>query len=143
MDNSKTPINIYIDLSKAFDTIDFNILLKKLEYYGVKGISLKLFQSYLTNRKQYVKFGTHESKHIITATGVPQGSILGPLLFSIYINDLVLASEKFNYIMYADDTTLYFNLEDFNQNCLAAEITNELDKINTWLKINKLSINVD
>ena len=116
IDNKYTPVNIYIDLSKAFDTINYDILLYKLDYYGVGGIPLQLIQNYLTNRKQYVKYNTHKSTLKMIDTGVPQGSILGPLLFSIYINDLVNVSNTFKYVMYADDTTIYFNLEEFSIN---------------------------
>ena len=135
-------MNIYLDLSKAFDTINFDVLLYKLKYYGVTGTSYNLIENYLTNRMQYVKFNTHESSKKTICTGVPQGSILGPLLFSIYINDLVTVGDKFNYLMYADDTTIYFKLEDFPNN-MENCISNELNQISTWLKCNKLSLNVD
>ena len=88
MDENEIPINIYLDLSKAFDTLDHNILLYKLNHYGISGSSLKLIESYLTNREQYVEIDNTKSKTQKIKTGVPQGSILGPLLFLIYINDI-------------------------------------------------------
>ena len=143
MDKKHTPVNIYLDLSKAFDTINFEVLLYKMIYYGVVGTPFKLIQNYLINRKQYVKYKTYESNLKSVNTGVPQGSILGPLLLSIYINDLVTVSNKLNYIMYADDTTLYFNVEDFPKDDLCNCVTNELNKIHLWLQNNKLSLNAE
>ena len=143
MDKKHTPVNIYLDLSKAFDTINFEVLLYKMRYYGVVGTPFKLIQNYLINRKQYVKYKTYESNLKSVNTGVPQGLILGPLLFSIYINDLVTVSNKLNYIMYADDTTLYFNVEDFPKDDLCNCVTNELNKIHLWLQNNKLSLNAE
>ena len=81
IDRKGTPVNIYIDLSKAFDTLNFDILLYKLQYYGIRDIALKLLKSYISNRKQYVKYNVNESGFTEIKTGVPQGSILGPLLF--------------------------------------------------------------
>ena len=88
MDSGDVPISIFLDLSKAFDTLDHDILLDKLSYYGVKETALSLFKSYLSNRKQYVEYLDTTSNFTDIKTGVPQGSILGPFLFIIYINDL-------------------------------------------------------
>ena len=109
IDRKCTPVNIYIDLSKAFDTLNFDILLYKLQYYGIRDITLKLLKSYISNRKQYVKYNVNESGFKEIKTGVPQGFILGPLLFSIYITDLATINNSFKFIMYADDSTIYFN----------------------------------
>ena len=98
-------------LSKTFATLNFDKPLSKLRYYGLSKIPPKLITNYLTNRNQYVKFESCISNLVLFSTGIPLSSILGPLLFSIYIKDLVMASSKLNYMMYADDTTLYFNLE--------------------------------
>ena len=109
----KTPVAIFLDLSKAFDTLNFEILLRKLQYYGVCGTAFKLLENYLKNRYQYVKHDNFKSEKLPIKTGIPQGSILGPLFFSIYINDIIKTSKLFSFLMYADDTTIYFNLEDF------------------------------
>ena len=148
MDQDEIPINIYLDLSKAFENIDHLILIDKLKYYGINGTNLNLFSSYLNNRKQYTEIDHIKSNMLPITTGIPQGSILGPLLFIIYIyiNDFAQASKMFNFIIYADDTTLSSNLNNFNDNIqndnLESLINDELLKINEWLKINKLSLNI-
>ena len=142
MELGNTPTALYIDLSKAFDTLSFDILLYKLNYYGIKDNAFKLLKNYLTNRRQYVVYNSQNSETLDISTGVPQGSILGPLFYSICINDLITVSNKLKFIMYADDTTIYFNLEDFDPYNLERDINNELEKITLWLKLNKLSLNV-
>ena len=142
MDSNKIPTAVYLDFSKAFDTLSFEILLNKLKYYGFTDVHLKLINSYLTGRTQYVTYKDKISEKIDVTMGIPQGSILGPLFFSIYINDIMKANNKFKYIMYADDTTLYFNLEDFNEQDKESAINNELQKIHDWLQRNKLTLNV-
>ena len=139
MDNFNIPISILIDLSKAFDTLDHNIMLSKLRHYGVTGIELDFFTSYLLGRVQYVKYSGVCSQKLPISTGVPQGSVLGPLLFLIYINDLPTVSNIFNILMYADDTTLFCKFDN-TQNEFT--INNELDNVYRWLCSNKLSLNV-
>ena len=137
LDIGNTPISIFIDLSKAFDTLDHNILLSKLHYYGIPGSALQLIRSYLSNRKQFVQLGDVISLKTDILMGVPQGSSLGPLLFIIYIIDKVNSSESFKFINFADDTTLIIKLN------INDSINDELAKFYNWLKANKLSLNIN
>ena len=141
MDKGQVPLGIFLDLSKAFDTLDHNILIKKLEFYGVSDGPGKLLESYLSNRKQFVVFDDINSQVLDIKTGVPQGSILGPLLFLIYMNDIVKSSNFFKFILFADNATLFAPINTNNKE--TANIINmELEKNIAWLKLNKLSLNI-
>jgi hypothetical protein len=141
MDEGKYSIGIFLDFSKAFDTVNHNILFSKLQHYGIRGLALSWLKSYLVNRQQYVCFEGVESTKLTTNCGVPQGSILGPLLFLLYINDIAYLSNSSYMILYADDTNVFFNGNDID--VLYNEINRTLDTIKDWLQANKLSLNVD
>ena len=146
LDNNETPVSIFLDLTKAFDTLNHDILLYKLSCYGIHNTALDWFNSYLSQRYQYVEYlNCHSSKLPIT-TGVPQGSILGPLLFNIYINDINKASTVFDFELYADDTTLTCTLERLSplltrETNFSDIVNKELHNIFIWLSVNKLSLN--
>ena len=99
-------MGVFLDLSKAFDTVNHEILCKKLEHYGIRGICLQWFKNYLRERSQIVKFKQHKSTEMKITTGVPQGSILGPL-FLLYINDIENCSKILSFVLYADDTNAF------------------------------------
>ena len=140
LEKKETPCCVFLDFAKAFDTVNHDILLHKLEYYGVRGTSLDWFKSYLDNRKQCVH--CNETSDLLPITcGVPQGSILGPILFLIYINDIPNSSDLINFQLFADDTCLFYSHK--NLNILEKTFNEELIRINDWLLANKLSLNVD
>ena len=145
LEKNETPINIYLDMSKAFDTLDHDILITKLKHYGFKYEALDLCKSYFTNRVQCVEFNNNISTPLPIHTGVPQGSILGPLFFIIYTNDFVHSSELFHPIVFADDTTLLTTLRTpiNNTHDISKTINDGLINVNTWLEINKLSLNCE
>ena len=141
IDNGNYGCGVFIDLKKAFDTVNHSILLKKLEHYGIRGVALDWFCSYLSNRKQYVSVNGHISETLQIRCGVPQGSVLGPLLFLIYINDLPSVSKCLTFYLFADDTNIYFEASDLFT--LQKVVNRELRHVKKWLDANKLALNVD
>ena len=132
---------VNIDLSKAFNLLNHDILLAKLKCYGVSENTLKWFKSYLSDRRQYVHFNGTKSSELQCNYGIPQGSILGPLMFILYINDLPVHLHQLSIHMYADDTIIYFISEDLN--AVKQTINNELNNFSQWCKDNRLIINAN
>ena len=129
--SGKFGCSIFVDLKKAFDTVNHEILLNKLEHYGIRDTELNWFRTYLTDRKQFVSFNEQSSELLENNFGVPQGSVLGPLLFLLYINDLPNISKILNFYLFADDTNIYYESSSLKD--LEKSINKELGKLYLWL----------
>ena len=140
-DKKQFTIGVFLDFSKAFDTVNHNILLSKLDYYGIRHRAKDWFYSYLSKRQQYVSYNGHKSGLSSTSCGVPQGSILGPLLFLIYINDIIHSSQYLKFVLFADDSNLY--LSNDNLNDLTTMLNQELELVRKWIISNKLTLNLN
>ena len=141
IDITEFTVGIFLDLSKAFDTIDNCILFDKLQHYGIRGVPLDWFKSYFNERQQFVVYNDISSQKITINCGVPQGSILGPLLFLLYINDICNASDILHYVLFADDTNLFYSHK--NLSFLIDQVNHELLKLSDWFAANRLSINFE
>ena len=133
-------IAIFLDLKKAFDTLNHEIMLDKLQHYGIRNTYKNWFKSYLYDRTQCTKVNDTISNYATITTGVPQGSTLGPLLFLLYINDIIESSRLLNFFLFADDTTIVHSGKDVQS--LSNNINEELKRVSTWLVANKLSLNI-
>ena len=140
-DENEYTLGVFLDLRKAFDCVNHEILLRKLNHYGIRGTPLKLLTSYLTHRQQYTCVSSKLSNPIILTHSVPQGSILGPLLFNIYINDIVKTSAYLDSILFADDSCFYFSHTDPQE--LIYLVNSDLSKISKWLASNRLTLNIE
>ena len=132
---------VFINLQKALDTVNNSILFKKLEHHGIRGTALNWFTSYLSYRSQYVSVNGHTSDNLKITCGVPQASVAGPLLFSIFINDLPNVSKLLTFYLFVDDTNIYFKSNNITH--LQKIMNRELKNIKKWWDKNHLSLNID
>ena len=140
MDAGKFSCGVFVDLKKAFDTIDHSILLQKLAHYGFQGLINDWFRSYLQERAQVTMVGNRSSNKSLITCGVPQGSVLGPLLFLLYVNDIYCSSMKLKFYSFADDTNVLHSHKDLKS--LEKEMNAELNNVYQWLVSNKLTLNL-
>src|ERR1043165_1332461 len=140
-DNGHFSIGIFLNLSKAFNTVNHEILISKLNHYGIREICLNWIRDYLRNRKQCISYNGHASSMLDVKCGVPHGSILGPLLFLIYVNDISHTSTTLQFLMFADDTNMFMSSKSLVE--LVDKFNIELQKVNNWFKANKLSLNLN
>ena len=141
VDKGNYGCGVFIDLKKAFDTMNHSISLKKLELYGVRGIPLQWFWSYLSGRQQHVSVAGNLSETLEISCGVPQGSVLGSLLFLLYINDLPKISSKLSFFLFADDTNIYYESSSLLD--IQKSVNKELRNVGKWLESNCLALNLD
>ena len=140
IENNEFTVGIFLDLSKAFDTVNHDILLSKLYFYGIRGSCHAWIKDYLSNRKQIVKYNQIRSSERLISCGVPQESVLGPLLFLIYINDLINSTTKLFTILFADDTNMFCSGKDMHE--LETTVNSELAQVQEWLTLNQLTLNI-
>ena len=138
MDDKKVICSIFLNLRKAFDSVDHSIILKKLNYYGFRRSTLNFFKSYFENCRICIKSNGTKSIFYNVSHGVPQGLVLGPIIFSLYVNDLPNVF-KFETTLFADDTNL--NLSKICRQQLQIEISREIDKVDEWMTKNRLTLN--
>ena len=140
LDEKQSNIAVYLDFSRAFDTVKHEILMSRLQHNGIRGVMLNWFKSYLSNRKQYVSVKNSSSSMSNITLDVPQGSVLGPVLFLLYINDMHRSSDHSRFVHFADATTVFAS--DNGINNVHASVNRELVGVDNWLKTNRLSLNV-
>ena len=141
LDEGSFGCGIFVDFQKTFDTVGNKILLHKLQYCGIRGVCNDWFKSYLSDRKQFVSINGYNSDLMPVDCGVPQGSVLGPLLFLIYINDLHKAIQYCKVHHFADDTNLFHTSKSVKN--LNKQINRDMKHLNNWLSANKISLNVE
>ena len=134
-ESNEYTIGIFLDRKKAFDTVNHQILIDKSDFYGIRGIPLAWLTSYVDSRQQYFMVNGHVSSNNTVVWGVPQGSVLGPLLFLLHINDLFLSSNYLSFILFADDTNTFLRHKDLAS--LTRMVNQELSHVSSWFNANK------